>query len=95
MVVLLISSAVIVRRWENLDTPVVIRYLFIFTMVVLAVFHSTVIMKKLRIIRESTPGFSDLPDTDPKRIEFKQWHKKSVIVSMLILLSGLGALFLS
>lgn len=95
MIVLLISSAVIVRTWENLDTPVVVRYLFIFSMVVLAVFHGSIVMKKLRMLREGTPGFSDLPDEDPRRIEFKKWHKISVSVNMLILLAGLGALFLS
>ncbi len=95
MVVLLVSSAVILRVWENMDTPVVIRYLLIFDMVVLAVFHSTVVMKKLRLIRQGIPSFDNVSPSDPKIAEFKRWHQISVIVSLAILVSGLGALFLS
>ena len=95
MVVLLVSSAIILRIWENMDTVVVIRYVLIFDMVVLAVFHGSVVMKQLRTIREQTPSFDDLPENDPRRESFKYWHKISVILNLAILLSGLGVLFLS
>ncbi|MBI4397587.1 MAG: DUF4149 domain-containing protein [Candidatus Omnitrophica bacterium] len=94
MVILLVSSALILRLWENMDTPVVIRYLLIFDMVVLAVFHSAVVTKRLRLIREQIQ-FDTVTESDPKLLEFKRWHKISVIIHVAILLSGLGALFLS
>ncbi|MBI4971518.1 MAG: DUF4149 domain-containing protein [Candidatus Omnitrophica bacterium] len=95
MVTLLISSAVILRTWENLDTFVVIRYLFIFVMTILAVYHGSIVMRQLRALREGVPGFDELPDADPRRLVFKKWHKISVFVNITILLAGLGALFLS
>ena len=92
---LLISSMIILKVWENFDPPVVVRYLFIFAMVVSAVFHTTVVMKRLRLIREQIQSFDKTPESDPKRQEYSKWHKISVIVTMDILICGLIVLFLS
>lgn len=95
MLVLLITSMIKLRIWENLNTPLVIRYLFIFAMVVLAVFHGTIVIKKLRVIRQQITNLDDLPATDPRRLEFASWHRISVFTHLAILICGLGALFLS
>ena len=48
-----------------------------------------------RAIRRQTPGFDDLPETDPRRREFAALHERSRRALSAVVLFGLVAIFLS
>lgn len=95
MVILLISSMIKLRIWENAGLAVVLRYLFMFAMVVLACFHSSIVSRKIRVLRASIPSFDDVAPGDPRRQAFSRWHRISVALTLMILLAGLATLFVS
>ena len=81
MLAVLGTSMIKLKFWENATPPITIRYLLIFAMVILTVFHSSIVTRRLRALKGQAA--------------FPRWHRISVIATCGILLLGLGALYFS
>ncbi len=96
---LLIAATTVLRAGvadeDPRDTRILTRWIALALMGIATLYASAWASPVARGIRANTPGFDDLPDTDPRRREFRRLHARSTRAFSLAMLFGIVALFFS
>ena len=97
-VVLLVVTSILKSGFEVTGTPeprLVARWIILVVLALATLYSSAWANPVARSIRSVTPGFDDLPNGAPARIEFARLHERSRRAMSVAAVLGLLALFLS
>jgi uncharacterized protein DUF4149 len=77
------------------DLRILARWISLALMGIATLYASAWASPVARGIRKATPGFDDLPESDPRRREFRRLHARSSRAFSLAVFLGIIALFFS
>ena len=98
LLLLAITSVLKATAFEvtgKLEPRLVARWALLLALAAATLYASGWANPVARSIRTQTPGFDDLPQSDPARIEFARMHERSRRATAVAFVLGLVALFLS
>ena len=94
-IVFLITSMIYTRATVGNAQPLAARHILIAIMLLLTVISQFVITPKMYAIRTQAVVMDNLPPSDPLRVEFNRLHQWSEKFEGVVLLLGLGALYMT
>lgn len=97
-VILLVVTSALRAGFEitaEVETRLVLRWIALAVVSVGVLYASGWASPVARTIRKQTPGWDDLPESAPARVEFAKMHRASTRGMQVAILAGLVAMFLS
>ena len=95
LVVVVLTTILRAVSFETVDVQIVGRWVALALVAAATLYVSAWSNPVARSIRRQTPGFDDLPENAPARVEFAKLHRGSRRAMSATVLFGLVALFLS
>ena len=94
-VVFAITSMIHSRIVNGVLEPFALRNMLLYLMIILTLVSMFGIAGRMAVLREQMGVIDDLPYNDPLRMEFNRLHAWSTRIEGLVLLLGLGLLYLT
>ena len=94
-VVFAITSMIYSRIVNGVLEPFALRNMLLYLMIILTLVSMFGIAGRMAVLREQMGVIDDLPYNDPLRMEFNRLHVWSTRIEGLVLLLGLGLLYLT
>jgi len=94
-VVFAITSMIYSRIVNGVLEPFALRNMLLYLMIILTLVSMFGIAGRMAVLREQMGVIDDLPYNDPLRMEFNRLHAWSTRIEGLVLLLGLGLLYLT
>jgi uncharacterized membrane protein len=94
-VVFLITSMVCAHAVDGSAQPFAARHVLVMLMIVLTLVSQLAISGKMLALRNEMQVIDNIPQDDPRRVEFNRLHQWSTRLESTVLLFGLAALYLT
>jgi hypothetical protein len=90
-----VTSMVQARVTAGTAEPFAARHLLIYLMIVLTLLSQFAVGGKMMALRTQMSVIDDIPQEDPRRVEFNRLHQWSTRLESTVLLLGLAVLYLT